>query len=303
VKHKTQKSLRYYRRPLLWLSPMLLLILVFYLYPLFDVIRLSFTNTSLLYPGDYAYTLASYVELLQNPRFAYTMRITFIYVISTGVLQIGLGNLIAMILDTSTRRYLRGTIVTRTVVLSAWMVPGVLVGIVWRMVLSSGSAGILNYLFEAVGIDRVPFLVNPSFALMSVIAASVWRGTAFSMILQYAGLQRIPREIYEVADVDGASALQKYFHITLPQLRPIMFVNLVLISINQFNTFDMVQSLTGGGPANSTELLTLSAYNQVFKVFNLGRGAAIAAVLLLVNLVMAIFYYRIILAGRERADD
>jgi len=180
------------------------------------------------------------------------------------------------------------------------MIPGVLVGIVWRMILSSSNFGILNYLIELLGMERVPFLVEPAIALTCVIGANVWRGTAFSMILQYAGLQRIPPQLYEVAEVDGANAVQRFFHITLPQLRPILFVNLVLITIYTFNTFDMVMSLTGGGPARTTEVMTLSAYKQVFKFFNMGRGSSIAVLLLFINLVMAVAYYKFILAGQER---
>ncbi len=290
---------RTYSRPLLWMLPMLAMLAAFYLYPLMDVVRLSFTNTSTLEPG-FKYTFGSYIKTFQDPDFYHSIYISVIFVSTNLVFQTILGLLIATLLNAAIRRRLFGTVLTRTVVLSAWMVPGVLVGIVWRMILSSSSFGIVNYLLQAIGFAKVQFLVQPRLALLSIIVANIWRGTAFTMILQYAGLQRIPDELYEAADVDGASGPQKFFHITIPQLRPIIFINLVLITIHTFNTFDMVIALTGGGPARTTQVLTLSAYEQVFGFFSLGRGSAIAVVLLLINLTMAVLYYRLILAREER---
>jgi multiple sugar transport system permease protein len=278
---------------------MLLMLALFYLYPLADVIRLSFTNTSTLEP-DFKYTLGSYIKTFQDPDFYQSAYVSVVFVGTNLVFQTVLGLLIATLLNSGMDRRLFGTVLTRTVVLSAWMVPGVLVGIVWRMLLSTSHYGIINYLLELIGFDRVTFLVQPRSALLSIIVANIWRGTAFTMILQYAGLQRIPDELYEAADVDGASGPQKFFHITIPQLRPIIFINLVLITIYTFNTFEMVVALTGGGPARTTQVLTLSAYVQVFSFFSLGRGSAIAVILLLVNLTMAVLYYRLILERQEK---
>ena len=292
-------SARSYSRPFLWMLPMLAMLAAFYLYPLMDVVRLSFTNTSTLEPG-FKYTLGSYIKTFQDPDFYHSIYISVIFVSTNLVFQTVLGLLIATLLNAGIRRQLFGTVLTRTAVLSAWMVPGVLVGIVWRMLLSSSSFGIVNYLLDAIGAHKVQFLVQPRLALLSIIVANIWRGTAFTMILQYAGLQRIPDELYEAADVDGASGPQKFFLITIPQLRPIIFINLVLITIYTFNTFDMVIALTGGGPARTTQVLTLSAYEQVFGFFSLGRGSAIAVILLLINLTMAMLYYRLILAGQEQ---
>ena len=277
---------------------MIAMLAAFYLYPLVDVIRMSFTNTSTLEP-DFKYTFLSYIRTFEDPDFYHSALITVIFVFTNIAAQIFLGLLIALLLNSAGRRMVKGTVVTRTVVLSAWMIPGVLVGIVWQMLLSSSAYGIVNYILILVGIGKQPFLVQPSYALTSVIVANIWRGTAFSMILLYAGLQRIPDQLYEAAEVDGANSRQQFFGITLPQLRPIIFINLVLITIYTFNTFDMIISLTGGGPARTTQVLTLTAYEQVFNFFNLGRGSAVAVILLLVNLTMAIVYYAFILSGRE----
>ncbi|MFA6506476.1 MAG: sugar ABC transporter permease [Treponemataceae bacterium] len=288
-----------YGRPLLWMSPMILMLILFYLYPLLDVVRLSFTNASTLTP-EFRYTLNSYIKTFKDSNFLNTVYVSVIFVFMNIVVQIPLGLMIAVALNAGIHRKLRGTIFVRTVVLAAWMAPGVLVGIVWQMLLSSSQFGIVNYFLETIGIGRIEFLVQPDYALISIIVANIWRGTAFTMILQYAGLQRIPLGLYEAADIDGASAFQKFYYITIPQLVPILFINFVLITIYTFNTFDMVIVLTGGGPARATQVLTLSAYEQVFSFFSLGRGSAIAVILLAFNLVMAVAYYKLVLSQDDR---
>ena len=283
-----------YGHPVFWLLPVILMLGIFYLYPIIDIIRLSFTNASILKP-EYQYTLSSYIKTFGDSDFLHTIWVSLIFVFSNVIGQLGLGLIIALALHAGMKRKLKGTILVRTIVLAAWMIPGVLVGIVWQMLLSSSQFGILNYLLESIGINRINFLVQPKYALISIIVANIWRGTAFSMILQYAGLQRIPTGLYEASSIDGASEIQKFLYITIPQLMPILFINTVLITINTFNTFDMIVVLTGGGPARATQVLTLSSYEQVFSFFNLGRGSAIAVILLIFNILMAVLYYKMLL--------
>lgn len=279
--------------PVVWLLPMVLVLLLFYLYPTADLLRLSFTDATLISP-DYNYTLKTYYQILTDPDIHFTFRITFIFVFANIVLQLMLGLLIALSVNYGVKRQMFMALLTRTAVLMAWVIPGVVVGVIWKMFLSGASYGIINYLAQQIGLGEIPFLYLPNYALASTIISNVWRGTAFSMLLQYAGLQRVPDELYEAADVDGASTLKKFFHITLPLLKPILFINLVLITIYTFNTFDSVIGLTGGGPGRATEVLTLSAYYRVFQYMNLGRGASLAVVLLLINLAMSLVYYRFI---------
>jgi multiple sugar transport system permease protein len=118
------------------------------------------------------------------------------------------------------------------------------------------------------------------------------------MILQYAGLQSIPDELYEAAEVDGAGKLQSFFYITVPQLRPILMINIILITISTLNTFDMILPLTGGGPAQATEVLALHTYNSVFVNFNLAGGCVFALLLLVASLLLTTLYRRLL---REEA--
>jgi multiple sugar transport system permease protein len=280
-------------RPTLWMAPLLAIVTLFYLYPAFEVLRFSFTNASLLDP-NYEYTLRTFVRVLSDPVLYKVIWITAIFVLASVVLQLALGLLIAVAANRARRRRLPGMVFMRSVILSAWVMPGVVIGIVWAILLNEASYGLANLVLSIVGIGGVAWLSNPNTALMSIIIANVWRGTAFSMILQYAGLQSIPDELYEAAEVDGANALQTFWYITIPQLMPILMINIILITIQTLNTFDMILPLTGGGPGRATEVLSLRAYNVIFGQFSLAGGAVLAVIMLAISLVLTLFYRRLL---------
>ena len=283
--------------PLPWLLPLAAILGATFIYPIFEIARLSFTDASLV-GGEYSYTLESYLSLFRSPYFATMLKVTAIFVCFSVVFQMLLGFLIALAVDQGAKRGMRTSIVTRTAVLSAWVIPGVIIGIIWSILYEQSAAGILNYVLGSIGLS-VPFLTDPQVALASVTITNIWRGTAFSMILLYAGLQTLPEDVMEAAKVDGANAWQRLTHVVLPLLAPILFINLVVVSIETFNTFDMVLALTGGGPGRSTEVVALSIYNQIFQQFNLGQGAATAVLLLTINLIMTVVYIRILERNEE----
>ena len=280
-------------RPILWLLPLTLLLVVSYLFPAIDVVRFSFTDATLLNP-DYEYTLDSYAMVTRNPDLSEILTATFLFVISSVILQLTLGLLVAMSLHRGVQRGLWGVSFLRIVILASWIVPGVASGIIWQLMFNEASYGFLNGVLRAIGIGPVPWLSDPSIAIWSAVLANVWRGTAFSMILLYAGLLVIPRSLYEAAEVDGANALRQFRYITLPQLRPILLVNTILISIFTLNTFDLILPLTGGGPGRATEVLALYAYNTVFRNFDLSNGAVLAVMLLVISIVFTVFYIRLL---------
>jgi multiple sugar transport system permease protein len=280
-------------RPALWMAPLLAVVTLFYLYPAFEVLRFSFTNASLLDP-NYEYTLRTFVRVLSDPVLYNVIWITAIFVLSSVVLQLALGLLIAVAANRARRRRLPGMVFMRSVILSAWVMPGVVIGIVWAILLNEASYGLVNLVLSIVGIGGVAWLSNPNTALMSIIIANVWRGTAFSMILQYAGLQSIPDELYEAAEVDGANVLQTFWYITIPQLMPILMINIILITIQTLNTFDMILPLTGGGPGRATEVLSLGTYNVIFGQFSLAGGAVLAVIMLAISLGLTLAYRRML---------
>jgi multiple sugar transport system permease protein len=278
-----------------WLLPLALLLGVVLIYPMIEIIRLSFTDSTLVSGEAYSYTTSPYRSLVAGDDFRHTLGITFICVLFSTVFQLLLGLSAALLVNGAERRGLRGPVLTRTVVLTAWAIPGVIIGVIWALLYEESKSGILNYALSLLGFSgETPFLSDPNVALTSVTVANVWRGTALSMILCYAGLKTISPEVYEAARMDGASAAQTLRRVTIPMMMPILTTTLVLVVVETFNTFDMVLSLTGGGPGDATEVLALSVYDQIFRQLNVGRGAAIAVVLMLINLAMIAIYLRLI---------
>jgi multiple sugar transport system permease protein len=275
--------------PLLWLAPLLLVLSALYLIPLIDVVRLSLTDaTDAATPVHY--TLASYRTALGSSEFLAMTRLTGIFVSVSIAGQLGFGMLIAALVCEGERRRLRGAGIVRAIVLVGWVLPGVVIGIIWKLLLDESGAGIFAYLAMLMGAHDPIFLSAPMPALLWVTAANIWRATAFSMIMQYAAMKTVPPELYEAATVDGARTLQQFCHVTLPSLRGILLINLVLITIATLNTFDMVLPLTGGGPGRATEVVALYIYHLVFSEFQFGRGAAVAVLLMALGLAVSACY-------------
>ena len=291
--------MRVQEHPLTWLLPALAILLAFRLYPLVEVFRMSFTNMSLV-EDSYQYVgISQYVDVLTAPGFWTMARVTVIFVAVSVVAQLVLGMILALAIDYGVKEHVYGSVSTRVAVLSAWVIPGIVIGIIWQLMMIETPYGVFNYFLTQLGFDVVSWLSDPQMALASVTTANTWRGTAFSMIMLYAGLKQVPQQLYAAAKIDGASAFQRFRYVTLPQMKPVIFINLVLITIYTLNTFDMILSLTGGGPGRATEVLALFMYFKGFQSFNLGEAAAIAVVMLVVNVVMTLVYMRFLIEEEE----
>lgn len=285
--------------PVLWLLPLFLVLGVFYLIPLADVIKTSFTDATMTDPAGHGFTLDSYVKVFQDDAFGEVMFVTFFFVAFSVIFQFLLGFVIALVVDAAESRRMKGTVLTRTISLVSWAIPGVAIGIIWKIMYAETGSGILNYLLSLLGIQPIAFLSDPSVALLSTSIANVWRGTAQSMILLYAGVKTVDKQLLEAASIDGATAVKRLFYIILPGMKPVIMINVLLNIINTFNTFDMIMPLTGGGPGRSTEVLVLSVYRNIFQQLDLGKGCAVAILLLSINIVFSIFYF--ILNREEKA--
>jgi multiple sugar transport system permease protein len=283
-----------------WLAPLFVLLAMLYFYPLIEVVRLSFTDAMAL-DTPYHYSLSSYKNLFSSNDFLHMLRITAIFASGSIAGHIVLGLLIAELVRTGERRKLPGAAFVRSVVMMGWVLPGVVIGIVWQLLLDESSAGILTYFLSRIGVHDAVFLSASGQALLWATIANIWRGTAFTMVLLYAGMKTIPIELYEAATVDGANYLQQFFFVTLPSLHRILVITLILNTISTLNTFDMILPLTGGGPGRATEVVALFIYNAVFGEYSFGRGATAAAVLLAFGLVLTLFYFRFLMRNVEES--
>jgi multiple sugar transport system permease protein len=275
--------------PLPWLVPVIVVLGLFYLYPVIDVLRLSLTDATLI--GDHeSFTFASVGKALGAPELSGVLFATLVFVGGSVVGQQILGLIMALVVVRGERRRLFGTTILRTTALVAWVVPGIAGGIVWSMLFSEAPFGGLNSLLRMMHIHAVAWLSDPNMAPWSAVISNIWRGSAFSMVVMYAALKAIDPVLYEAAEVDGASAPQRLRYITLPQLRTAILVNMILITIQTMNTFDAIIALTGGGPGRATEVISLYTFNIVFRNYDLSGGSVMSVLMLVISLGLALVY-------------
>ncbi|WP_246161942.1 carbohydrate ABC transporter permease [Segnochrobactrum spirostomi] len=167
------------------------------------------------------------------------------------------------------------------------------VALIWRMLLQP-NLGIVNHVLETVGLPRMDWLGSADIAVWTMAGIDIWQQTSFVVLILAAGLAALPRDPYEAADVDGASQLQQFWFITLPMLRPVAAIAVVIQLINEFRTYDLPYVLTKGGPGTSTEVLSFFAYRRAFLGLSLNEGAAAAFVLLLIVLAMTIAFFALL---------
>lgn len=270
--------------------PALLVIVLFTIYPVFYAVRISFYRYLLTKPNAHPFIgLKNFADVINSYYFKTSLINTGIYTIAsvTGVLLFGL--VVAMLLNTK----IRSVGVLKLIILLPWAIPAIVAGLMWKWILNS-DFGILNGIFYSLGAIKsyIPFLADPTLAKLSLILAHVWKEGPLAAIFILAGLQLIPNEFYEAAKIDGGSGWTVFRHITLPLLRPILLVVLVYETMTAILTFDIVYVLTGGGPADSTSLISWFAYAEIYKSLNLGTGIALSIVIALITLVLIILYMR-----------
>jgi raffinose/stachyose/melibiose transport system permease protein len=226
----------------------------------------------------------NYARAASDPVFWIALRNNVIIVVGSIVLQVGFGTVLAAILD---RGVPRGSTVFRTVIFAPMVVSTVAVALVWLMILDP-NIGSLNALVRAIGLTppTLGWLGDPNIAIWMLLVVAAWQYTGFMMVLILAGLQGIPKELYEAASIDGAHGLQSFWYITLPSIRNVLIVAVLITTIGGFKVFDLVYATTQGGPANSTHVLGTYTYLQAFTIGNMGYANAISVVLLAIAVVL-----------------
>jgi multiple sugar transport system permease protein len=270
---------------LIFVTPLLVGFLVFSAYPLVSSIYLSFTDYN-IYTKPNFIGFQNYINLLNDARFWKIMKNTVLYVAGNVPLQVVLSLLLANLLN----KKLRGITIFRTAfyipVITSWVAAGVTL----RWILAS-EVGLLNTLLWSIFHVKGPaWLMDPRWAMISVIMANVWKGVGFNTMLYLAGLQDIPEEINDAALVDGTTKIQRFFYITIPLLRPTTFFVSAMAIINSFQVFDNVYVMTGGGPMDATRVIVYHLYQVGFLFLRMGEASAIAWVLFVI--IFSISYFR-----------
>lgn len=259
-------------------------------YPLVYNLILSFQNVSLsnLNTGDISFLgLENYRNVLNNATFWIALRNTFTYTILSIIFQFTIGFGLAIFFS---KRF-KGNELMRGMIMVAWLIPLTVTALLFRFMLGSES-GIMNQLLLTIGmIDHpIQFLSSTTLSLYSIIFANIWVGIPFNMLLISTGLSNLPNDIYESASLDGATAFQKFFHITLPLMKPVLLIVIMQGFIYTFKVFDLVFVMTGGGPINSTEVLSTFAYRQSFGDFQFSLGATTSNILFIIMFIISLYY-------------
>ena len=272
----------------LFIAPAVVILLALSIYPLFYAIKVSFqTNTG----QNVAWSLQNFTRLATDKFFLEALAHTVIYALVALTFEFLLGLGLAVLMNQA----IRARSFFRALLLVPMMLPPVVVGVVWRLMLNS-NFGAVNGTLKWIGINTtaLTWTASPKLAFASVIAVDIWQWTPFVFLVLLAGLQAIPQEPYEAALIDGSSSWQTFRNVTLPLLKPAILIALLLRTMDLLRVFDQIFILTEGGPGFSTETISLYIYRTAFRFSNFGYAAAMSFVLLILTNIISLFYIRML---------
>lgn len=271
------------------LLPALAIYIVFLLYPMIFSFLISLYQWDGLSPVKTFVGLQNYREFLLDPASLLALKNNLIWMAFMLSVPVALGLVLAVILNEN----VPGRTVFRAIFYSPAVLPLVAVGIIWSWIYNP-TFGAVNSFFRLVGLPGLarPWLSDPKVALYSVILTGIWQGTGFPMLLFLAGLQTIPRELYEAAEIDGASRIQSFWYITIPSLRETFVIVISMLMIGSLKVFDLIYVMTWGGPGRLTQVLSTWMYFNTFVFHKAGFGSAIAWIITAASLGVAYPYIR-----------
>ena len=281
-----------WRIALVFILPATVGFIFFAVYPVLRGIYLSFTNFRILSSPTWA-GLANYHELLSDSVFWGSLRVTVYFV----VLSVGIGIFVALITAVILQRLTKSALV-RGLVILPFLISGVVAALVWQWMLDP-ELGVVNIALKALTGHTVMFLGSSTWVIPSLALISVWKSMGYNAILIFAGLQTIPGDIYEAARIDGASEIRMFRKLTLPLLRPIMAMVVILTVISSFQVFDIVAVTTKGAPANASNVLPLYIYTTGFSEFDFGYAVTMSMALFVMLLAITFMQMRLMRAGQS----
>jgi multiple sugar transport system permease protein len=282
---RRRRQLRKTTESYAFLSPTIILLLVLMIVPIIMVIGYSFQDNVILNKSPEFVGIANFVEILGDPGFWKATGNTLVFTIGSVIAHLVLGLGFAMMLN-STLLHHAARAIFRALYVLPWLFTVAVIAVLWRMLLAPN--GVINFLLNT----DIEWLASPQLALGTSTFINIWAGYPFFMVSLLAGLQGIPGELNEAATVDGASAIQRFWNVTIPQLRPII-VSLVLLDlIWTSQQFALIWMTTGGGPIDVTEVLSTFTYKLAFAKYDFSLAATSAVLVLLMSMVLAVFYVR-----------
>ena len=295
VDRRRGPSKRRARAGRLFVAPNLAAVVVFMLFPLGFSLYMSLHNWDLFTPAKFA-GLSNYRDLFtEDPLFSIAMRNTVVYVVGTVVPTVLISLAVAGVLN----RKIKGIAVFRTIIFLPLAVSSVVIAVVWQFVFNTNN-GLLNIVLGWVGINPIPWLVDPKWAMTSLCMVSIWRSVPFATVILLAAMQGVPENLYEAARLDGAGEVRQFVSITVPLIRAAVSFVVVISIIHAFQAFDLVYVLTGrnGGPETATYVLGIMLFQHAFAFLEFGYASALAWVMFAILLVLTVVQLRL---GRRRA--
>lgn len=293
---KQKKSFDYARW--VFVLPALLVVGTLLVYPICSSLFYSMTTKHLIKPAYKFVGLANYAAVLSDPDFykAFFTSVAWTVISLTGQLFVGFSAALAI------NRVKKGKGIYRTLLIIPWAFPSIVIALAWKWILNGVSGFIPNLMVQLGLCSTLPqFLSDSSLVFLTLVFINVWFGAPMIMVNVLSALQTIPAEQYEAAQIDGASAVQQFKHITMPHIKVVVGLLLVLRTIWIFNNFDLIYLITGGGPANATTTVPIYAYNMGWGSKLLGRSSAVTMLLLAFLLLVCVVYFTII--GRWEKED
>ena len=277
--------------PYAFISPTIILLVVLMVIPVALVIKYSFMDNVIVNKFPEFVGLRNYIDLVLDENFRTALSNTAVFTLGSVIAHLILGLVFASLLNTSLLGKASKAIF-RMIYILPWLFTVAIIAILWRMILN--PSGVLNYVIITLGLADTPieWLSSEKTALLAVTFINIWAGYPFYMTSILAGLQGIPRDLYEAATVDGASGFQQFLHVTLPQLKPIIISMAMLDLIWTSQQFALIWMTTGGGPITSTEMLGTFTYKLAFSNYQFSQAATSAVLLLLLSMTLAFFYVR-----------
>ncbi|RSK53951.1 carbohydrate ABC transporter permease [Bacillus canaveralius] len=270
-----------------FLFPNIIGFLAFIFIPVIASFLMSFTSWNGFGQIEFI-GLENYKSLIYDPNF----RISFVNTILFTLISVPVTLFLSILVAVALNRGIRFLKLFRTAVFLPYVTATIAVAAVWQLIFNP-TMGPINGPMIRFGVENLPgWLSSPDWALISVSIVYIWHSIGYYMILYLAGLQNIPDDLYEAADLDGAGPIAKFFNVTLPMLSSVIFFTMIIGVINSFKVFDLIFTLTGGGPGRSTHVLVYDIYNTAFKQFEYGYASAMAYVLFLIILIFTFFQFK-----------
>lgn len=276
-------------RPYLFVAPAIIVFLVFFIQPIFYMIYLSFHDWNFISPDKTFVGLGNFKDLLSDPMFLEVIRNTLMYTFFTVLFSISLALLMSIWLNKQGWMYS----FVQGAVFSPHIISLVSIAMLWMWIMDA-DYGLLNWVLSLVGLEKVPWLTDPNTALSSLIIIAVWKNIGYFTLIIIAGLQSIPKHLYEAAALDRTPPWRRFAKITFPMLSPSLFFLTIIGILDSIKVFETISIITKGGPLNSTNTLVYYIYENGFIFFKIGYASAAGVILLVILSILTLLYFKVL---------